>query len=135
MSIVGLVGFGGTMAAQRKTLVKSFTVMIFLILVVGQGILYTWLLLYQKSHLGKSLRADMTSIAQFAADPFLVQEGDQLSVERLLDAYLKTGNILSVEITSSDGIKLTAKTAGTAGQNNNRKGSVLDALGLFMIPL
>ncbi|MCL4476975.1 MAG: hypothetical protein M1508_12245, partial [Nitrospirae bacterium] len=43
------------MIRPKNTLVTNFIGIMLLILIVGQGILYTWLLLYQKVYLEKRL--------------------------------------------------------------------------------
>ncbi len=98
----------------RHTLVMRFTVMILLILVVGQGVLYTWLLLYQKSYLEHSLRAEMTEIAGRIAESAAVQGEDQQMLDRFLDVVLGTGSVLSVRVIDGNGRELAARTAAGA---------------------
>lgn len=117
----------------RHTLVAQFTVLILLILVVGQGVLYTWLLLYQKSHLEKSLRSGMTAIAGQIAATAAGEGADQRSLEQFLDLALSAGNILSVRVVDGSGRELAVRTSGAAPAGRSRSdGSPSDWL--FFIP-
>lgn len=98
----------------RHTLVSQFTVMILLILVVGQGILYTWLLLYQKAYLEKSLLSEMTAVARRIADTTAMPGVDQRSLDQFLDLVVKTGSVLSVTVVEGSGKTLAARTAPAA---------------------
>lgn len=98
----------------RSTLVTQFTVMILLILVVGQGLLYTWLLFYQKAYLEESLRSEMTAVARQIADTAAMQGVDQRSLEQFLDLVLKTGSVLSISVVDGNGRSLAARTAPAA---------------------
>jgi methyl-accepting chemotaxis protein len=126
----------------RSTLVTQFTVMILLILVVGQGLLYTWLLLYQKAYLEESLRSEMTSVARQIADTAAMQGVDQRSLEQFLDLVLKTGSVLSVSVVDGSGRPLAAGTApaakaggaGTDGSPSRRLFSI-PAVNTIRVPL
>jgi methyl-accepting chemotaxis protein len=98
----------------RNTLVSQFTVMILLILVVGQGILYTWLLLYQKSYLEESLHREMKTVARQIAETAGTQATDQRSLEQFLDLVVRTGSVLSVSIVDGGGRPLASRTAPAA---------------------
>jgi len=111
----------------RNTLVAQITAMILLILVVGQGFLYTWLLLYQKAYLEESLHKEMTSIARQIADTSAKQGADPLSLEQFLDLVLKTGSVLSVRVVEGNGRVLVARTAPAAPAASTQ-------LWLFFIP-
>ncbi|MDH4162189.1 MAG: methyl-accepting chemotaxis protein [Nitrospirota bacterium] len=95
----------------RNTLVTQFTAIILLILVVGQGGLYTWLLLYQRAYLETSLRRDMTAVARQIGDTITRQNTDQRSLEQFLDLVLGTGSVLSVRVIDGTGRELVARTA------------------------
>jgi len=111
----------------RNTLVAQVTAMILAILIVGQGFLYTWLLLYQKAYLEKSLRSEMTSVARQIADTSEKQSADPLFLEQFLDLLLKTGSVLSVKVVEGNGRVLVARTAPAAP-------AVSPPLWLFFIP-
>ncbi len=113
----------------RNTLVAQFTVIILLILVAGQGILYTWLLLYQKSYLEKSLRSEMTAVAVQIADA-AAQGGDQRTLELILDVVLKTKSVLSIRVTDGSGRTFT-RTAPAAADKGESSASTR---WLFSIP-
>ena len=98
----------------RNALVTQFTVIILLILVAGQGILYTWLLLYQKAYLEKSLRSEMTAVAGQIADTAALQSGDQRTLEQFLDLVLKTGRVLSIRVVDGSGRTLVDRVAPAA---------------------
>ncbi|MEK6745089.1 MAG: HAMP domain-containing methyl-accepting chemotaxis protein [Nitrospirota bacterium] len=98
----------------RNTLVSQFTVMILLILVVGQGILYTWLLLYQKAYLEQSLHREMKTVARQIADTALTPGVDQRSLDRFLDLVVRTGSVLSVSVVDGSGRPLASRTAPAA---------------------
>ena len=117
----------------RNTLVSQFTVMILLILVVGQGILYTWLLLYQRSHLEDSLRSEMTAVARQIADAALAPGVDPRSFERFLDLVVRTGSVLSVNIVDGSGRPLASRTA-PAEQARSARTNGSPSRWLFSIP-
>lgn len=98
----------------RNTLVAQFTAMILLILVVGQGALYTWLLLYQKAYLEESLRSEMTTVARQIAESAGKQGADQPSLEQFLDLIFKTKSVLSIRVVDENGRALIARTAPAA---------------------
>ncbi len=98
----------------RNTLVTQFTVIILLILVAGQGILYTWLLLYQKSYLEKSLRGEMAGVAGQIAETTATQGFDQRSLDQFLDLVFKTGSVLAVKVVDGSGQTLVSRTAPAA---------------------
>ncbi len=104
---------GGTMilGRLRNTLVTQFTVIILLILVAGQGILYTWLLFYQKNYLEKNLQSEMTAIARQIADSSVMQNGDPRSLEQFLDLVLRTRGVLSIRIDDGSGRAPVTRTA------------------------
>ena len=95
----------------RNTLVTKFTVMILFILVVGQGILYTWLLLYQKSYLETKLRSDVLLTAQQIAEMASTSGGDDKAFDRFQDALLKGGLVLSIKVIDGKGARIVEKIA------------------------
>lgn len=101
----------------RNTLVTQFTVIILLILVAGQGILYTWLLLYQKSYLEKSLRSEMVEVAGQIAETTAIQGFDQRSLDQFLDLVFKTGSVLAVRVVDGNGQTLVSRTAPAAAKD------------------
>ncbi|MCL4476974.1 MAG: hypothetical protein M1508_12240, partial [Nitrospirae bacterium] len=80
-----------------------------LILIVGQGILYTWLLLYQKVYLEKRLMDEVMATAGHIADMTAATGADAASLDRFLDVLLKGGLILSVKVTDGGGRLVAAK--------------------------
>ncbi len=117
----------------RKTLVSQFTVMILLILVAGQGILYTWLLLYQKAYLEESLRNEMNTVAAQIAEAAEAQGSDQRSLEQFLNLVLKTGSVLSVTVLDGSGRTLVERTASAATAGGAEPDRFMSR-GLFSIP-
>lgn len=109
----------------RRTLVGQFTIMILLILVVGQGILYTWLLLYQKAHLEADHRGTMTAVAQQIADAASAPDPDRISLDRFLDLVIRSGIVRSVRIVDSSGRELSARSAAAAPGGNGASGWLL----------
>ena len=95
----------------RNTLVMQFTALILLIFVVGQGVLYTWLLLYQKDYLEKSLHSEMTVIARQIADTAALQNVDQRFLEQFLNMVLATQSVLSIRIADGNGKLIAERTA------------------------
>jgi methyl-accepting chemotaxis protein len=120
------------MIKRKSTLVVNFTVIILLILVVGQGILYTWLLLYQKAYLegrlGDGIRATAGQIAELA----LVRGSDSQTLDQFLETLLKGGLILSVKITDADGKATLMKSARERSTEDLRGG--LSPFSVFYIP-
>lgn len=93
----------------KNTLVTNFTVMILLILVIGQGILYTWLLLYQKSYLKQRLRDEVAATAEHIRDAAVTMGYDSKQLDIFLETVIKSRNILSVKIVDVKGNVLAAK--------------------------
>ncbi len=103
------------MIRLKNTLVTNFIGIILLILIVGQGILYTWLLLYQKGYLEKRLMDEVAATAGHIADMTAAAGADAASLDRFLDVLLKGGIILSVKVTDGGGRALAAK-GGVTGE-------------------
>jgi methyl-accepting chemotaxis protein len=91
------------MIKLKNTLVMKFSMIILLILVVGQGILYTWLLLYQKAYLEGRLKEEVAATAGQVSEILSVRGPDSQILEQFLEALLKGGLILSVKVTDSEG--------------------------------
>lgn len=102
------------MIRPKNTLVTNFIGIMLLILIVGQGILYTWLLLYQKVYLEKRLMDEVMATAGHIADMTAATGADAASLDRLLDVLLKGGLILSVKVTDGGGRLVAAK--GVTGE-------------------
>lgn len=110
------------MIKRGNTLVRQFTVMILLILVVGQGLLYAWLLFYQKAYLETSLHDEMSSIARYIADTAPAEITDQRSLDQALSLLLKTGSVLSARIVDGEGRTLAEKTASRQVSDTEESG-------------
>jgi methyl-accepting chemotaxis protein len=82
-----------------------------LILVGGQGLLYTWLLFYQKAYLETSLHDEMSAIARHIAATAPAEIADQRSLDQVLSLLLRTGSVLSSRIVDGEGRTLASKTA------------------------
>ncbi|MCL5422875.1 MAG: methyl-accepting chemotaxis protein [Nitrospirae bacterium] len=102
------------MIRPKNTLVTNFIGIMLLILIVGQGILYTWLLLYQKVYLEKRLMDEVMATAGHIADMTAATGADAASLDRFLDVLLKGGLILSVKVTDGGGRLVAAK--GVTGE-------------------
>ncbi|MEK7788414.1 MAG: methyl-accepting chemotaxis protein, partial [Planctomycetota bacterium] len=94
----------------KNTLVTNFTVMMLLILVIGQGILYAWLMLYQKSYLKQRLGDEVTATAGQIRDASVTMGYDSKQLDMFLETIVKGGTILSVKIIDVKGNILTAKS-------------------------
>jgi methyl-accepting chemotaxis protein len=112
------------MIQKKKSLVTHFIVIILLILVVGQGILYTWLLLYQKSYLERRLRDEVTATARHIADMAATAGLSSTSLEQSLEILLKRGQILSITVTDGAGRTVLAKAAQSAAVDDAKKESI-----------
>lgn len=117
-----------------NTLVTKFTIMILFILVVGQGLLYTWLLLYQKSYLESRLRSEVLISALGIADAFSTGEGDERGFEQLLDMHVKRGLALSIQVTDGTGTKLAEKTEPRQLKLSRTDKTGFGPLAIFFIP-
>lgn len=95
----------------KRSLVVQFTVIILLILVVGQGILYTWLLLYQRSYLDESLRTEVRQIARHCAALASAPDTDQRAVVQALDIAVRTRGVLSIAVLDGQGRVLATQRA------------------------
>jgi methyl-accepting chemotaxis protein len=93
----------------KNTLVTNFTVMMLLILVIGQGILYAWLMLYQKSYLKQRLGDQVTATAGHIRDAAATMGHDSKQMDMFLETIVKSGTILSVKIIDVKGNILAAK--------------------------
>lgn len=113
----------------KNTLVTNFTVMILLILVMGQGILYTWLILYQKSYLKERLGDEVTAIAEHIRDAAVTMNHDSMQLDMFLEMAVKSGTILSVKIIDVKGNVLAAKAV-----QYKEEGRGIDPFFMFYIP-
>jgi len=93
----------------KNTLVTSFTVMILLIFMIGQGILYTWLILYQKNYLRQRLGDEVAATAEHIRDASVTMGYDSKQLDIFLETIVKSGNIVSVKISDVKGSVLVAK--------------------------
>ena len=93
-----------------NTLVARFTILILFILAVGQGILYTWLLLYQKGYLEETLRNDVLISAQQIADAASMRENEDRAFQQLLDIHHRRGLALSIKVTDGSGALIAERT-------------------------
>jgi len=117
----------------RQSLMMQFTLMILLILLVGQGTLYTWLLLYQKSHLEQDLREEMTSIAGRIASSAAAADSDQYSFEQSLTLVFTSGRVLSLRISDAAGkIVLSRSTPSPPAEEGAQ--SIFSPTWFFSIP-
>lgn len=116
-----------------NTLVRQFTVMILLILMVGQGLLYTWLLFYQKAYLEMNLHDEVSAIARHLADTVPSELADQRSLDQTFSPLLRSGCILSIRVADSAGRTIAAKAApGMASDGSGKSGP--RPLWFFSIP-
>ena len=120
------------MIKLKNTLVVKLTVMILLILVVGQGILYTWLLLYQKAYLEGRLREEIGTTAGQIAEIASVRGSDSQTLDQFLETLLKGGLILSVKVIDVEG-RTTVMKSAPERSTEDLKGS-LSPFSVFYIP-
>ncbi|OGW71704.1 MAG: hypothetical protein A2484_04330, partial [Nitrospirae bacterium RIFOXYC2_FULL_44_7] len=114
---------------KKNTLVVNFTVMILLILMVGQGILYAWLMLYQKSYLKERLANEIKATAGHIREAAVTTGYDSKQLDIFLEAIVRSGNIVSVKIRDVNGNVLAAK----AVQYEEEAGGI-NPLFMFYIP-
>ncbi len=117
---------------KNYSLVTNFTVIILLILVVGQGVLYTWLLLYQKSYLEKRLRAEVAAMARHVAEMVSEDTTNAKPLDQFLDVLIKEGLVLSVTVYDASGKTLVSK-AQTENMSEPDRGG-LNPYSIFYIP-
>lgn len=120
------------MIKLKNTLVIKFSVIILLILVVGQGILYTWLLLYQKSYLEERLRGEMEATAGQIAETTSARGSDSQTLDQFLETLLKGGLIISVKVTDREGNTTVMKSAPERSTGDPKGG--LSPFSVFYIP-
>ena len=113
----------------KNTLVTNFTVMMLLILVIGQGILYAWLMLYQKSYLKQRLGDEVTATAGHIRDAAATMGHDSKQMDMFLETIVKSGTILSVKIIDVKGNILAAKAV-----QYKEEGSGINPFFMFYIP-
>lgn len=116
----------------KNTLVTRFTIIILLILVIGQGILYTWLLLYQKSYMENRLRDEVMAIATHVANMASARVSDYKTLDQFLEALLEGGLVFSVKVTDKDGRIIAKKSAPMSSGATETKG--LSPFFIFYIP-
>jgi methyl-accepting chemotaxis protein len=121
------------MAKLGKTLVVQFTIIILVILIVGQGSLYTWLLLYQRSYLEQDLRGQMTDVAAHCAGIAAAPGTDPRVLAQVLDLAVKTRGVLSLKITDDQGNVVVTRSASLPSAGNGTTDSSCLA-GFFCIP-
>ncbi|PJA81823.1 MAG: hypothetical protein CO147_08035, partial [Nitrospirae bacterium CG_4_9_14_3_um_filter_44_28] len=112
----------------KNTLVANFTVMILLILVIGQGILYAWLMLYQRSYLKDRLRDEVAATAGLIRDTVTMGH-DSKQLDMFLEMAVKSGTILSVKIIDVNGNILAAKAV-----QYKEEGSRINPFFMFYVP-
>jgi methyl-accepting chemotaxis protein len=118
---------------RNNSLVTNFTVIILLILVVGQGILYTWLLLYQKMYLEERLREEATATAQHVSE-MIGSPGvtEDRALDEFLEVLLKEGLVTKVTVTDSSGKKLLSK--GQTEDSGSSERGLLNPYRIFYVP-
>lgn len=121
----------------KNTIVTNFTVMILLILMIGQGILYTWLMLYQKSYLKQRLGDEVTAtaehismtFAEYIRDAAVTTGYDSKQLDIFLETIVKSGNIVSVKVSDVKGNVLAAKAV-----QYKEEGRGINPFFMFYIP-
>jgi len=113
----------------KNTLVTNFTVMILLILVIGQGLLYTWLMLYQKSYLKDKLENEVKATSAHIRDAAGAMGHDSAQFNTFLETIIKKGDILSVKILDANGNVLASKTTPSKEADNS-----ITPLFIFYVP-
>jgi len=113
----------------RNTLVTNFTVMILLILMIGQGILYTWLILYQRSYLKDRLSDEIKTTAEHVRDAAVTMGYESKQLDIFLETIVKSGNIVSVKISDVKGNALAAKAV-----QYKEEDSGINPLFMFYVP-
>jgi methyl-accepting chemotaxis protein len=118
---------------RNYSLVTDFSVIILLILVVGQGILYTWLLLYQKMYLEKRLRDEAVATAQHIAEMVgSTNVTEDKALDQFFDVLLKEGLVVGVTVTDASGKNLFSK--GRTDVSGEPERSLLNPYRFFYIP-
>ncbi|MDP2278763.1 MAG: methyl-accepting chemotaxis protein, partial [Nitrospirota bacterium] len=118
----------------KNTLVTNFTVMILLILIVGQGILYTWLLLYQKSYLQQKLGDEAAATAGHIRDAAVTMGYDSKQLDMFLETIVKGGDIVSVKINDVNGNVLAAKAVQYKDAESGLRPMGINPFFMFYIP-
>lgn len=95
-------------------------ILLVLILVIGQGMLYAWLLLYQKAYLEKTTRAEVAATASHIAELASKDISDK-TLDQFIDSILKGGLVMSVKITGPDG-KTKIKNASSGPGGSGERG-------------
>lgn len=121
----------------KNTLVTNFTVMILLILMIGQGMLYTWLILYQRSYLKDRLLGEVTAtaehigmtFAEYIRDSAVTTGYDSKQLDIFLETIVKSGNIVSVKVSDVKGNVLAEKAV-----QYKEEGSGINPFFMFYIP-
>lgn len=117
---------------RNHSLVTNFTVIILLILVVGQGVLYTWLLLYQKIYLEKRLMDEVKATAGHIGNVALTNGAEAATLDQFLQAVIKGGLVLSVTIVDMEGKTVATKTHPGGISEPEKRG--LNPFLIFYIP-
>lgn len=101
------------MKLLRRSLANSFTFIVLLIFIVGQGSLWTWFLLNQKGHTAAMLKDKIKSIGSLLTEPSsdAISNSSYESLDRYLDGIMKETDIISVHITDKRGNVIREKTS------------------------
>ncbi|MBI4823212.1 MAG: HAMP domain-containing protein [Nitrospirae bacterium] len=102
------------MKLLRRSLANSFTFIVLLILIVGQGSLWTWFLFNQKAHTSAMLKNKIGSLGNLVREPSLdaILNSNYESLDRYIDGITKDGDIISIRITDKGGNVVREKSSG-----------------------
>ncbi len=100
---------------RKNTLVMSFSVIILLILVVGQGLLYLWFAHYQKVRYARALKGKIETVVGLFTSSSVpaLQSNNYAYLDQYLEVLSKDEDILSVKITDEKGRVLKERTMRT----------------------
>lgn len=107
------------MIRNKGTLSAQFTALILIILIVGQGMLYTWLLLYQKKYLAGELKENVEAIGKHAAEMTLIIGSEQMHLTPFMESLLRNEHILSIKVADKEGKTIISISKEMKGKSDN----------------
>ncbi len=107
----------------KKSIASGFLLIVLIVLMVGQGSLWTWFLLTHKKHNMEVLRDKVSGIAALIAGSSAeaIENYDFGALDRSLEWAIKDSDVISVRVTDSKGniVREQSSSAETRGKSLN----------------
>ncbi|HYA26708.1 MAG TPA: hypothetical protein VEE82_01795, partial [Thermodesulfovibrionales bacterium] len=125
------------MIKLKNTLVMNLTIIILLILVVGQGLLYVWFANYQKVRYAQALKSKIETVASFLISSSIpaMRSKNYAYLDQYLDVLSKEEDIISVKITDENGRPLKERTLRTVTPNVRLNPFFIPSVNVYSSPI